>query len=117
MDRNDARELELAMEFLRETGIELRPCSAGYDVSLAYMELSDSAVLRKDVAKVFRQGALWEVQVAAAPIFWGPDWEEHPDLIACDSLDGVLQFLYEALGPRLDSHGVVKGWQPRGSWQ
>lgn len=117
MERNDDRELDQAMQFLRESGIELRSSSTGFDVSLDYLECANSSVRRKDVAKVFRLGAQWEVHVAAAPVFWGPDWEEQPDLIACDSLDGVMQFLYDALRPRLDNHGVVRGWLPRGSWQ
>ncbi len=117
MERTEAREIEQALDFLKETGIELRGAEGGYDVFVQYRETAEGLVETRAVAKVLRHGEGWDINVAAAPLFWGPDWEQHPDLIGCDSEDGVLQFLYEALGPRLDLRGVLMAWMPRGEWQ
>lgn len=117
MDISEKRELDQAFEFLLDAGIELRSAEGGYDVWLKYREFDGAEVQSRAVAKVVHQGRNWDVSIAPVALFWGPDWESHPDLVGCDSLDGVLQFLFEALQPRLDRHGVLSAWLPRGTWE
>lgn len=102
------RELEQAMAFLKDMGIDIRPAEGGYDVWVRYRESPEAQVQPRAVAKVVAQKDGFEVMVVDVSVFWGPDWELHPDLIGCDSMDGVMQFLYESLAPRVNIKGNIE---------
>ncbi|GEM_PF-4192821 len=109
---NVDKELLQAIDFLRDEGIDLRECKEGFDVYVSHRQSVDSPVVAKAVAKVVALGDQWEVSVVGGQLFWGPQWEEYPDLVGCDSIDGVMQFLHEALAPRMDGHGVIEAGRP-----